>query len=244
MEESIYNLIPTPQFVPKKPPLYSSTHEGRVEPKQFELGVRTKKGHATFGKPNGAFQPKPNSYTKAHGKEPILPEPTRPTNRKEKSKPPVPTTKDKPIMGLCSEKNFITTNAVENILSKPQKVPLEEPRFTQRKTFGKVPTYLKQIKARISQENEYVRQYIEQRDMQGSQTTAQQMPEEERRELLDHLKTKWQEVNSAYQTKMSFVLDTPAKKMRKESLERQLAEIEKDIELLSRGSTVVIVTDF
>ena len=119
-----------------------------------------------------------------------------------------------------------------------------EPRFTERKTFGKVPTYLKKVKDRIAEENEYVRQYIEQREQRETQSNAMEMSEAERQDLLHHLKIKWAEINQAYQTKMSFVLDTPAKKSRKESYERQLAEIEKDIELLSRGSAVVIVPDY
>jgi hypothetical protein len=121
-EESIYNLIPTPQFRPEKPSLYRSQTDGRVAPGQFELGVKTKKPHATFGKPNGASTNRPDTFTRAHGKEPVLPEPTKPTKSKEKTKPPVPKANEKPVMGLSSNKNYITANAVETILSKPQKV--------------------------------------------------------------------------------------------------------------------------
>lgn len=243
-EESIYNLIPTPQFHPEKPALYRSKNDGRVGPGQFEMGTKVKKEHATFGKPNGASAVRPENFTRAHSKEPVLPEPTKPTNPKTKNRPPVPLVTEKPVMGLVSDKNFITTNAVENILRKPLKVPLEEPRFTQKKSFGKVPTYLKKVKAKIDEEKEYVRQYIEQREMATTQNQGQPMAEEERQQLLHHLKTKWAEINSAYQTKLSFVLDTPAKKTRKESYERQLAEIEKDIEMLSRGSTIIVVNDY
>lgn len=243
-QESIYNLIPTPQFKPEKPALYRSQTDGRVEAGQFELGVKTKKGHATFGRPNGTNHNKPDTFTRAHGKETVLPEPKKPLVPKEKLKAPVPKVTEKPVMGLCSNKNFITANAVETILSKPQKVPIVEPRFTERKSFGKVPTYLMKVKQRIAEENEYVRQYIEQREQRETQSNAMEMSEDERQDLLHHLKIKWAEINQAYQTKMSFVLDTPAKKSRKESYERQLAEIEKDIELLSRGSTIVVVPDY
>ena len=123
-------------------------------------------------------------------------------------------------------------------------VPLVEPRFTEKKSFGKVPVYLKKVQAKINEEKEYVRQYLEQREMRETNGNATPMPEHERQELLHHLKTKWAEINAAYQTKLGFVLDTPAKKTRKESYERQLAEIEKDIELLSRGSTIVVVPDY
>mmetsp|Transcript_47683 Transcript_47683/g.121671 ORF Transcript_47683/g.121671 Transcript_47683/m.121671 type:complete len:255 (-) Transcript_47683:127-891(-) len=243
-EESIYNLIPQPQFIPEKPALYRSQTDGKVQAGQFELGVKTKKEHATFGRPNGTTMHTPTTFIRAHEKEPVLPEPTKPTLGKSKSKPAVPKVTEKPVMGLTSNKNFVTANAVENILKKPQKVPIEEPRFTERKDFGKVPTYLKKVKAKVAQETEYVRQYIQQREMEQTQGNAQEMPEHEREQLLDHLKTKWAEVNKVYQTKLSFVLDTPAKKTRKESLEKQLQEIEKDIELLSKGSTVMVVPDY
>ena len=126
-EESIYNLIPTPQFHPERPPLYRSQNVGKVEPGQFEMGVKVKKGHATFGKPNGASANRTDTFVRAHGKEPVLPEPTKPSTTKLKTKPPVPLATEKPVMGLCSDKNFVTANAVEAILAKPQKVPTTYP---------------------------------------------------------------------------------------------------------------------
>ena len=60
--------------------------------------------------------------------------------------------------------------------------------------------------------------------------------------LIGHLKIKWSSVNTAYQ-KLSFTLDTPTKKHRKEMFEQQLADIEKDIQLLERGQHVLVVND-
>lgn len=39
-----------------------------------------------------------------------------------RSKPPVPARTEKPLMGLHTNKNFIKTNAVENIMAVPKKV--------------------------------------------------------------------------------------------------------------------------
>ena len=39
--------------------------------------------------------------------------------------PPVPRITEKPIMNLVSSKNFVTANAVENILAAPKKVGVE-----------------------------------------------------------------------------------------------------------------------
>ena len=69
-----------------------------------------------------------------------------------------------------------------------------------------------------------------------------QLSDEERAQLVAHLKSKWSSVNTAYQ-KMTFTLDTPTKKKRKETYEAQLAEIEKDIQTLQRGDVILVVDD-
>jgi predicted transcriptional regulator len=69
-----------------------------------------------------------------------------------------------------------------------------------------------------------------------------QLSAEERAQLISHLKTKWSSVNTAYQ-KMTFTLDTPTKRKRKETYEQQLAEIEKDIQTLERGEVILVVED-
>ena len=66
------------------------------------------------------------------------------------------------------------------------------------------------------------------------------MSEEERQDLLLHLKSKWEEVNSVYQ-KMTFTLDTPAKQKRKENYEQTLSQIEKDILKLEKGHIYIAV---
>ena len=69
-----------------------------------------------------------------------------------------------------------------------------------------------------------------------------QMSENERQQLLCDLKTKWATVNTAYQ-KLPFSLDTPAKMKRNETYEKQLTEIEKDVQLLEHGSTVLVLRE-
>jgi hypothetical protein len=66
-------------------------------------------------------------------------------------KAPVPCVGEKPVQGLKSNKNFITTNAIENILSSAKRV--EEPvDWQKKKDFGKVPNYLEKIKDNIQGE--------------------------------------------------------------------------------------------
>lgn len=73
-------------------------------------------------------------------------------------------------------------------------------------------------------------------------THVTQLEEAERKELLAHLKTKWDTINTAYQ-KMTFTLDTPAKQKRKENYEKDLLDIEHDIQMLERGDVVLVVDE-
>lgn len=71
----------------------------------------------------------------------------------EIKKPAVPTKEDKPIMGLKSDKNYITANAVDVILMAPKKKVDEPIKYLEKKTYGKVPEYINKLKAEV--ENEY-----------------------------------------------------------------------------------------
>lgn len=68
-------------------------------------------------------------------------------------KPAVPTKDDKPIMGLKSDKNYITANAVDVILMQTKKKPQTEETYLNKKSYGKVPNYLHKLKEDV--ENEY-----------------------------------------------------------------------------------------
>lgn len=234
-EESIYNLIPKPVEVPAKPPLYHSTHEGKIDPAHFVMGV-SKRGRGTFGAPSGEYKPKPTEFLSKHSKEPILPDPAPVSDPKTKRKAPVPSRKEKPIMGLVSKKNFVTSNAVEAILSKPKKTMQDPLQYTKKQDYGKVPNYLLRNKAKIEAEKAAVQRYLANKvdEDDFGDGTVRRMREDERQDLLTHLKQKWEEVNSVYQ-KMTFTLDTPAKQKRKENYELTLSQIEKDIHRLEKG---------
>ena len=51
----------------------------------------------------------------------------------------VPKKQEKPIMGLVSDKNFIVSNAVENILAAPKMPANSQKDYLKKKNFGKVP---------------------------------------------------------------------------------------------------------
>lgn len=67
----------------------------------------------------------------------------------------MPKATDKPVQGLKSNKNFIVTNAIENILSNAKKS--EEPvDWTKKKNYGEVPDYLHRLKENIQSEYQMI----------------------------------------------------------------------------------------
>eukprot|EP00892_Ulva_mutabilis_P011911 jgi/Ulvmu1/9092/UM005_0187.1 len=242
MGESVYNLIPPEQPVPVRPRMHQSRFPGKLDEKTlvYPMGVAKRAASkCTFGKPDGMSAQAPENFTRAHTGTAILPAPGPPSRVKPTLKCPTTTRTEKPLMNLHSGKNFITTNAVEAILSKPPARQAEVP-YTMKKTYGKVPKYLQTNKKQVAAEKAQVAEYLRTQDSQGDTDGVAQLDPADRKQLIHHLKLKWSSVNTAYQT-MTFTLDTPAKKKRKETYERQLAEIEKDIELLEKGEVVLIV---
>ena len=88
--------------------------------------------------------------------------PTRP-KKKIYRKPPVVAKDDQPIMGLKSNKNFIVSNAVENILAPPKTIP-QKTNYRNKRDYGKVPEYLKQIKENIQTEYQTIKQMQQMED--------------------------------------------------------------------------------
>lgn len=155
------------------------------------------------------------------------------------TKPPVPKATERPLMGLTSTKNFIAANAIENILAKPPAVRGDAPAVA-KKDYGRVPDYLRTIKAQIAAEKAQMEAY-EREQQDSTRGSARQMTEDERDELLYELKMKWAKLNKAY-AGLSFSLDVPSHRRRKESLEKEMTQLEKDIKSL-QGKQVVVVEE-
>jgi hypothetical protein len=63
----------------------------------------------------------------------------------------VPKVTEKPVQGIKSNKNFIVTNAIENILASAKKT-VEPIDWQKKQDFGKTPEYLNRIKENIQGE--------------------------------------------------------------------------------------------
>lgn len=163
------------------------------------------------------------------------------------TRPAVVTREEKPIMGLKSAKNFVAANAVETILAvSGTRVPAKNdpPVYRNKEDYGKVPRYLSQVKDEIERENTLIEEFVRQNqqlveDAEGS--LAEPMDERERQELVNALKAKWDHVNAKYQKLChNVVFDTLGKVRRKETFEKELTQLEKDIAMLEKGRVVVV----
>lgn len=64
----------------------------------------------------------------------------------------------------------------------------------------------------------------------------------DRKEILDGLKGNWEKLHREYQG-LSVITDTPAKKARKERMESEMKQLEKDIELIERHPLIYVEND-
>ena len=158
-------------------------------------------------------------------------------------RPPVPSKDDKPVYGIKTSKNFITANAVEAILQVPRTIPTVDLNYLKKEDFGKVPGYLTQVKEEIARENEMISKYVKEQlgEYDAEPTHYEEMDENDRASLVLALKNKWDKVNAQYQKITHLVhLDTTGQIRRKERFEKELQEIENDIQKLERNGPVLL----
>lgn len=147
---------------------------------KFENPKANTKPYSMMGREVG--KPDPQKFMKAGEKtkgQLAQPKPfARSANSEVERKAAIPRRDEKPIYGLKTSKNYITANAVENILQAPKRVPTTEPRFTAKEDYGKVPDYLVRIKQERREEDEFIA-HIQQ--MRAEQTGVKLLPEEVRK---------------------------------------------------------------
>lgn len=134
-------------------------------------------------------------------------------------------------------------NEIALVTIVPRRHREEEPNYLQKEDYGKVPAYLSQVKEEIQRENQMVEEYVRNQMGMGNSDEAglEELPNEERLQLIEQLKTKWDTVNAQYQRICHMVnLDTIGKVRRKEQLEIELRQIEQDIERLERSPQIFV----
>ena len=139
-EESIYNLLPSKNILPEKERMYHSKYPAWIAPtaSTFILqntsypGVANTGGslryprgaHPIYGNwrsmglPKGGYKINPEKFYRKNHQYKILPPPVEKVkSNNEVKKPALINSKEKPIMGLKSQKNYVTANAIDNITS-------------------------------------------------------------------------------------------------------------------------------
>lgn len=249
MEESIYDLIPREHRQAEKAGRHHSKFKGNVRNEY----TKTKADYKTMG-PAKVQTRATNEFLKKHEKEPALPDKqTFSYTDGERRKPNVPRKDDRPIMGLKTTKNFITQNAVENIMSVPRKAernyvdtkkgdkrPLDpsgmEPKFVHKKDFGQTPEYIERRKEEMARAQDEYNVYVAEHFRRGAMN---QLTEQDRQDILDGLKSNWEYLHHEYQG-LSVVTDTAPKKNRKERMEAEMKQLERDIEQIEKHRTIYI----
>mmetsp|Transcript_12617 Transcript_12617/g.12253 ORF Transcript_12617/g.12253 Transcript_12617/m.12253 type:complete len:223 (+) Transcript_12617:46-714(+) len=160
-----------------------------------------------------------------------------------KRKNAVPAKDETPVVGMRSNKNFITANAVEAILQVPRVLQNNDLNYLKKEDYGKVPGYLSKVRDEIERENEMIDKYVKEQlgEVEREPETYEEIPDNERMELINALKNKWDNVNARYQQITHLVrLDTTGQVRRKEQLEAELKTLETDIERLTRAGSLMV----
>jgi len=223
--ESVFNLIPRPKEEYIKPAMYKSRfyHNATVPPSCSTFGLQgTTKITANDA---GTAMTHPNAPAPKSSHERTV------------HKAPLVTRAEKPVMGLVTDKDFVKDNALEVVHSAPPQLPTTQTLHTQHDTFAKVPPYLRRIKEQINAETSAVASI---RDGQAAAQVNRLQPltDDERAQLLNGLKKKWEECHKQYQ-KLTFNIDTNAKVQKKEGLEVEMERIEKAMQKLSKKNVFV-----
>jgi len=106
--------------------------------------------------------------------------------------------------------------------------------------YGKTPAYLDKIKENINREYEHVRNL---RNMQEEEEAKSKflLTEDEVRAIREGLKKKWDVVNKEYQKiTHKTKVDSIGLKKRKEDCEKELSQLEKDLEKLNKQYICVV----
>ena len=154
-----------------------------------------------------------------------------------KRNPPVPSAADRPLHGLKTSKNFIVSNAVENILAEPKASSAQQGRYVDKADYGKRPAYLDAVNAEIEAERQELTELYEEKLIMRDEVQETQMGDAERAALLRQLKAKWAHINKQYINIVS--VESRGQKRKKESYEDQMDKLEGYIKLLSNPRVVV-----
>ena len=235
--ESIYNLIPKPPPVVVKQPLHVSKYAGSH---QFE--TVKKRDHGTMGQTKDQLKKEysPQNYLKKHSRAVDLPPKDRsaPKPKGNISKPPVPRKDEIPKMQGTQKKNYIVENWKQAPKTKKLHPEKEQTWYTDKKDFGKRPKYLDRVIDEYQAENQFWDEVRESMAPEDTETRCRLLSEEERLNILEGLKANMADIKRRYAA-LSFGQDNLSFRQKKEGMEAEMAQLEKDITTFSRANVYV-----
>lgn len=218
-EETIYNLVPKEKIIPEKERRYHSLYPHWIAPTAstfilnntsypnvanmdgevcFPRGAHPIRGNwKTLGRPLGGYKQNPSNFYKKGHQYITLPPPEKIFSHSEIKRPEIPTIADRPIMGLKSDKNFITSNAVDAILSQPRNTPREEFNYLHKKYYGQVPKYIDRLKVQVEEEYKTIREIQVRTELEESKR-KKLLTEEEVKTLREGLIKKLEQLKYSY----------------------------------------------
>ncbi|XP_073532610.1 enkurin [Phyllobates terribilis] len=257
--ENIYNLIPKEEVKVPKPPRYMSTFRDSVKLEE----KKNKAAHKTLG-PAKVEVPSPKEFLQKHTKEATLAHKSAlydstgrpPRCLAEDKRPPVPYRTEQPLMGVQTNKSFITTNVAEAVMAvprKPQPIYVDTkkgdkhlletsglvPKYIKKKDYGSTPEYLAKRNEEVRKAQEEYDAYVKERLRMGA---MKKLSEEERQSVIEGMKKNWDQFHHEYQG-LSVVIDTVPKKAHKERLEAEMRQLERDIEMIERHKIIYIANN-
>lgn len=242
-DENVYNLIPLLLPPPEHHERYRSKFAKMVR-REYKNG---RKEAASMG-PVVLSPSKPQNYLKKH--EGVSRAPPVTSAKAQPKMSYIRSTLHANVLAPSKEqkerelaakapKNYIKANALETINAIPKQHKDQEQRYTQLKTYAKVPEYL--VARKYEQEEKERQKDVQKAQQERNAILASgliPLPEDERLRILQGLKTNWEKLNSEYM-RLSLTVDTVPKINKKVSLENALKQLEADIEKFSNTNILV-----
>ncbi|XP_025419208.1 enkurin [Sipha flava] len=257
-QENIKYLIPKPETPVIKPPMYRSVYTESVK-----NAYKSNKGcHRTMGYAEIQLDP-PTQFLKKHTRKVLRPcvetlKNCKCTNKSNElpasdasyaKKKPQTKTHENQIQKNIRKKNII--DVIKRVPSQPKHRVQDtrnghvivlneaglEPMYVSKKNYGQTPSYI----LKMYKEKEMAK-LMETERKRAVKPPLRYLPEDERNELLKGLKTNWAELHKEFLL-LPMLTDTMPKMKRKTMLEKQLNNLEKDIDLLERNSSIYVRQD-
>ena len=268
-EESIYNLLPAKNILPSKERMYHSKFPAWIAPtaSTFILqntsypGVANTGGslryprgaHPIYGNwrsmglPRGGYKINPEKFYKKNHQYKILPPPVEKIKLdNEIKKPAIITVKEKPIMGLKSQKNYVTANAIDNILMEPRKRKIPNDKdldyYMNKKDYGRVPNYIRRAQS-ANQRNLDQKLRVQNENERYQNRMRKTLDNEELTLLREGLTKKLDSLQKEYgRISHRNKFDTLVARNYKENLEKEMEQVQKDLDSINKDIVTVDMT--